>query len=263
MSKWKRILACGFALLMMKDNIINIHAQQSTIKIGVRSDIVNYSYYDEKNKQYYGFEIDLANQLAEDLGYENVKFIQVKPSNRKEKLLNKEVDCLIATYSISDTRKENFDFSPTYYSDETKIMVEKSSLISQVNDLEGKNIGILNGSNAGPLLSAKLSEEGIISSLQEDNDLYTQYDHLRLTRYNSYKEMSTALESGEVDALCMDGVIAQMYMDDSRQCLDINVAQQNYGVATRKGSSLTKAISKQIKAYRKDGMLKKLKDKWD
>lgn len=255
--------AMAFAMIL-SNTTTSMNASENSIKIGVRSDIVNYSYYSKTNKQYYGFEIDLANQLAEDLGYSNVQFIRVKPSNRKEKLLKNKVDCVIASYSISDSRKKDLDFSPAYYTDETKIMVEKSTLISEINDLARMNIGILDGTNAGPLLAIKLNEEGLISEILEDTDDYTQYDNgIRVTHYKTYADVSEALETGEIDAACMDGVIANMYKDNTRQFLDINVATQEYGVATKKGSSLTKKIRKLIKQYLKDGTIDTLKDKWD
>lgn len=261
--KRRGILAFIMAWVLLCGNVLDIKAAEGTLKVGVRSDIVNYSYYDKSNKQYYGFEIDLANQLAEDLGYSDVEFVRVKPSNRKEKLLNGDVDCVIASYSISDTRKKSLDFSPAYYTDQTKIMVEKSSMIDEVSDLNGKNIGILDGTNAGPLLATKLFNEGLISSIVEDNDSYTQYDHVRVTHFKSYAQVSDALETGDIDAACMDGVIAQMYKDDTRDYLNIDIADQQYGVATKKGSSLSKPIAKKIKKYLKDGTIDTLKDKWD
>ena len=106
-----------------------------TLRVGVRADIVNFGYLNEQTGKYYGMEIDLANEMANRLGYSNVELVTVLPDNRKEMLLNGEVDCLVACYSKTDTRLENFDFSPIYYTDATPVMVENSSRITDINQL--------------------------------------------------------------------------------------------------------------------------------
>ena len=71
-----------------------------------------------------------------------MEYITVTPDTRKAMLLNGEVDVVIATYSIAESREENFDFSAPYYEDDTIIMVEKSTLFGSIRDLKDKNIGI-------------------------------------------------------------------------------------------------------------------------
>ena len=107
-------------------------SKSGTLKVGVRDDVMNLGYLNPTTGQYYGMEIDLARLLAEDLGYAEAEFVTVKPDTRKDMLLNGDVDCLIAAYSISETRLENFDFSPAYYSDYTRIMVEKTYMIGSI-----------------------------------------------------------------------------------------------------------------------------------
>ena len=97
-----------------------------TLRVGVRSDIVNFGYLNERTGKYYGLEIDIAEEMARRMGYADVEFVTVTPDTRKDMLMNGEVDCLAACYSISDTRLENFDFSPAYYTDDAVIMVENS-----------------------------------------------------------------------------------------------------------------------------------------
>ena len=152
-------------------------AADKTLTVGVRGDIMNFGYYNETTGKFYGMEIDLANKLAKELGYSDVEFKQVEPDNRKDTLLNGDVDCLIAAYSITDTRLENFDFSPAYYTDDTKIMVEKSSMFTDIKDLKDKTVGTLAGVNAGPILAQKLADNGMITKVldEKEND-YTQYD---------------------------------------------------------------------------------------
>lgn len=235
-----------------------------TLKIGVRDDIMNFGYLNEKTGNFYGLEIDIAKEMADRLGYTDVEFITVKPETRKNMLLDEKVDCLIAAYSISDTRKENFDFSPAYYTDTAQIMVEKSTLFTELSQLKYKTIGVMSGANTGPVLAIKLHEMGMISEkVIADSDTETVYDNLTVKKIPSYAELSLALETGEVDAVCMDGCIANTYQTDSRILLDGVIQEQHYGVATNKGSDLSPKISDTIQEMLDDGTIDSLIDKWN
>lgn len=235
-----------------------------TLKAGVRADIVNFGYLNSESEKYYGLEIDIAEEMAKRMGYKDVEYVTVEPSTRKEMLQDGKVDCLVAAYSISDSRKKSFDFSEPYYTDGTRIMVEKSSLLTNTEDLKDKIVGVLSGSNAGPLLGQKLAELGIISGqVVSDSDDETVYEDITVRKYESYDALSAALEEGEVDAVCMDGCIAGTYMDEKRELLDLSISEQKYGVATQKDSELSKKVDKTIKAMLDDGTIGKLRDKWD
>ena len=145
--------------------LLGAAAGAETLRVGVRDDIINFGFYNETTGKYYGLEIDLAAELAQRIGCDGVEYITVTPDTRKDMLLNGEVDVVIATYSIAESREENFDFSAPYYEDDTIIMVEKSTLFGSIRDLKDKNIGIVNGTNAGPLLAQKLYDEGIITDV--------------------------------------------------------------------------------------------------
>lgn len=229
------------------------------LKVGVRDDIMNFGYLNETTGKFYGLEIDLAHELAEELGYADVEFTAVTPDNRKQTLLDGEVDCLIACYSIAETRLENFDFSPAYYEDFSRIMVEKSSLIDSMDDLLGKNIGVLDGADTAPTFAIKMNELGLIPDMEEQ----TLLDSYTYVRKDSYSELNAALEDGTVDVACMDGCIAQSYMNDDRIFLEETLNQENYGVATQKGSKLSTPVAEAIQKMLDDGTIDQLIDKWD
>lgn len=230
-------------------------AASKTLKVGVRDDIMHLGYLNPNTGKYYGLEIDLAAKLAEELGYEDVEYITVDPDNRKEKLQNGEVDCLIAAYSVEASRLENFDFSPAYYTDHSSIMVEKSSLIHELSDLVGKKTGVLDGANTAPKLSQKMIEEGLIT--EEDTRGSS------LVKMESYRDLSVALEEGTVDAVCMDGCIARAYMEDDREILEEKIGQEEYAVATQKDSDLSDPVAQAVQKMLDDGTIEGLIEKWN
>ena len=229
-----------------------------TLTVGVREDIMNFGYLNETTGKYYGLEIDLAHKLAEDLGYKNVEFVTVNPENRKDMLLEGKVDCMIAAYSISDSRLENFDFSPVYYSDESRVIVEKSSMLTTIEQLLGKRIGVLDGANTAPVFADKLVELGFIPEVDRET-----FDAVTFVRFDSYKDVDVALEEGAVDAACMDGCIAKAYMNDDRELFAETLREEDYGVATQKDSELSKPVAESIQKMLDDGTIDKLIDKWD
>ena len=244
-----------------------------TLRVGVRDNIVNFGYLNEISGKYYGLEVDIATELANRLGYGNVEFTTVTPDNRKQMLLDGNIDCIIACYSISDTRIENFDFSPAYYTDSICIMVENSSMIKKIEDLQNKKIGVMSGSNTGPILAIKLQEIGMIQGelgskvtgvqALSDTDEATVFNGMYFKKENNYNALSDDLEVGSVDAVAMDGAIAKTYKNDERKILNFNVSEQQYGVATQKGSELSAQVSEKIQGMLDDGTIEALKDKWD
>ncbi len=224
-------------------------AAGSALVVGVRDDIVNFSYLNETTGKFYGLEIDLAKELAKRLGREDVEFVAVTPTTREQVLQNGEVDCLIACYSINEEREELFDFSAPYYSDDTVFMVQTSSCFTRWMDLGGMTVGVLAGSNTGDLVK----------------DTMKKYSHkgVQLHEEDTYQDLSDALERGDVDAVCMDGCIAQAFMNEDRIYLPGSLATQTYGVATQKGSELSEQVAAAMDEMLSDGTVDQFIDKWD
>lgn len=260
------LLSC-VAMLAGCSSPFAIIGGKGTLKVGVRADISGFGYYNDKAGKYSGMEIDLAEDLAKRMGYHDVEFVTVTPDNRKEKLQSGEVDALIACYSITSTREENFDFSPSYYDTDVQLMVQNSSMITSINNLKGGVIGTMSGADTAPILVQKLIDIGFTDgqkkSANDDNTDVT-FDNFHLLQFDTYEKLSMALESGEVDAIALDGAVAKAYTDSDRSTLqNFSIEQQRYGVATQKGSDLSSKVSETVQAMLDDGTIAQLIDKWN
>ena len=249
------------------DDAVSAITGSGTLRAGVRADVVGFGYLNEGTGNYYGMEIDLVEELASRLGYGDIEFVTILPENRKEMLLDGQVDLIAACYSIAETRLENFDFSPAYYDDRVIAVVQNSSLIEGIDDMRGLTFGTMSGANAAPLLSTKLYEDGFTSgevvTANEDNS-DVSFDTWHLLQFPSYQELSDALEAGDVDAMVLDSAIAQTYLDDKRAVLeDFVVAEQSYGVATQKGSELSQPVADAVQEMLDDGTIEALVNKWN
>ena len=238
-----------------------------TLMVGVRSDIAGMSQLNEANGKYYGLEVDIAEEMASRMGYAGCEYATVTPDSRKEDLLDGNVDCLVACYSASDKRRENFDFSPAYYEDHIVLVCENSSLMSKVEDLKGGVFGTLAGANTAAYLANNLTQRGftdgrVLAANADNTDV--SFDTWHLYEYESYSALSDALECGEVDAMAADGAIARAYLNDERSILsDYEAADQDYAVATQKGSDLSQKVADAIQSMLDDGTIAGLIDKWD
>lgn len=238
-----------------------------TLTVGVRSDIVGFSLYNETTGTYYGLEIDLARELASRLGFADTSFVSVTPDSRKETLLVGDVDCLIACYSVSESREQNFDFSPSYYTDSLRLMVENSTLIASVSDLQGATIGTVAGANTAPLLLQEFVDMGfstgeVVSGNEDNTDV--QFDTWHLLEFGDYEALARALEIGQADAVAMDGSIAKTYASNDRSFVDgFEASPQEYAVATQKDSDLSARISAAMQQMIDDGTVAALVEKWN
>ncbi len=267
---WGIFIAAIFAVALLLGlwgcGASNTPTKSDTLCVGVRSDVMGFGYFNNETNKYYGLEIDIAYEMADRLGYKNVEFSTVLPDDRKDSLQNGSVDCLVACYSITDSRLKNFDFSSAYYEDHAVFMVEKSSMIDSIDQLKGKTIATMAGANTAPQLVAQLTTEGRttgqpISANEDNTDV--QFDTFRLVQFSSYEELSQALEVGKVDAICLDEAIAKTFMLDNRKFLNYAGQSQYYGVATQKDSALSSPVAETIQSMIDDGTIATLIDKWD
>ena len=228
----------------------------NVIKIGVRKNLANFSSYNEDAGTYYGFEDDLAAYIAVCLGYDGAELIGVDPEERESALENGEIDCLIAAYSYTEERAGKFDLSEPYYYDSGRVMIEKSTLFTDYADLEGAVVAVRKGTDAGDNLAQKLVSDGLIKQAS-DMDSF-----LELVEYESYEEMNSALEYGDVDALCSDGCITLPWLNDERTYFEEAYSEEQYVIATIKGSDLTAKIASALSQLKENGTITRLEIKW-
>ncbi|MFH9473097.1 serine/threonine-protein kinase [Streptomyces anulatus] len=113
-----------------------------TLEIGVKDDQPGLSKFDKKTRTYKGYDIDLAYAIAESMGYSKgeVAFTTVATDYRSTALKTKQVDLVIASYSITDDRKTaspggySVDFAGPYYEASRGFLVREKSSKYTIND---------------------------------------------------------------------------------------------------------------------------------
>ena len=230
---------------------------RGVLRVGVKNAVPGFGYQDPLTGEYSGLEIDLANKIAEYLGVD-VEFTTVTAATRGELLDSGDIDCVLATFTITDERKQTWDFTTPYYTDAVTVLVEDSSGISSLSDLVGKTVGVSSGSTSARELVRAMVDKGLISGDNFDPDTFdatTWTEGVTFHQYDDYPTISTALSAGEVDAFCVDRSILAIYKTDGRSYIEDEFAPQEYGIATTKGSGLSDVCEQLVTQWLSDGTI--------
>lgn len=230
------------------------------LKVGVKNNVVGFGYQDPLTNKYSGMEIDLADKIAKSLGYNGVEFTAVTAATRTQLLDAGTIDCVLATFTITDERKKSWDFSTPYYTDAVTVLVQKSSGITSLSGLAGKTVGVSTSSTSAKSLATAMASAGVIPSFNTSADFVpsTFSGGVKFKEFTDYPSISSALTAGTVDAFCVDKSILATYMNKDRTYIKEKFSPQDYGVATKKGSELSAPIDKLITTWLKDGTIKTL-----
>ena len=230
---------------------------RGVLRVGVKNAVPGFGYQDPLTGEYSGLEIDLANKIAEYLGVD-VEFTTVTAATRGELLDSGDIDCVLATFTITDERKETWDFTTPYYTDAVTVLVEDSSGISSLSDLVGKTVGVSSGSTSARELVRAMVDKGLISGDNFNPDTFdatTWTEGVTFHQYDDYPTISTALSAGEVDAFCVDRSILAIYKTEGRSYIEDEFAPQEYGIATTKGSGLSDVCEQLVTQWLSDGTI--------
>lgn len=230
---------------------------RGVLKVGVKNAVMGFGFQDTLTGEYSGMEISLAEKIAEYLGVD-VEFTTVTAATRTELLDSGDIDCVLATFTITDERKKSWDFSTPYFTDHVTVLVENASGISGLADLVGKKVGVSSGSTSAKSLVSAMIDAGVIEGTGFDADTFDPAlwtEGVSFQQYDDYPTISTGLSAGEVDAFCVDKSILAIYNTDSRSYIEDEFAPQEYGVATKKGSGLSEVVDGLVQEWLADGTI--------
>ena len=214
---------------------------RGVLRVGVKNAVIGFGYQDPITSEYSGMEIDIAKALADQLGVD-VEFTTVTAATRTELLDSGDIDCVLATFTITEERKQSWDFTTPYYTDHVTVLVEDASGIKTLADLKDKLVGVSSGSTSARALTSAMIDAGVLDGTGFDKDTFdpaTWKDGISFQQFDDYPGISTALAAGQVDAFCVDKSILAVYKTEGRSYIADEFAPQEYGIATKKGSGFS------------------------
>ncbi len=237
---------------------------RGVLRVGVKNAVPGFGLQDALTGEYTGMEIDLGAKIAEELGVD-VEYTTVTAATRGELLDSGDIDCVLATFTITEERKQTWDFTTPYYTDAVTVLVEDASGIKTMADLKDKKVGVSSGSTSARELTAAMIEAGVLDGEGFDRDTFdaaTWTKGISYRQYEDYPAISTALSAGEIDAFCVDKSILAIYKTDGRSYIEDKFAPQEYGVVTKKGSGFSKVCEDLVTKWLDDGTIQGLIDNY-
>lgn len=233
---------------VINDDLTTI-TQRDRLIVGIRNDAPPFGFKD-KNGFTVGYDADLARLIAKGiLGDEKkVEFVPVTASNRIMKLNSGEVDCLIATMSITTQRQQFLNFSTPYYMAGQVILVRSSSKATSLRDFTGKKLIIVFGSTSEKNLRSNVPEVTVIG-------------------YKTYNDAYNALKNGKADGIVADDTVLLGFStnDKSVKLLPKRYSKEPYAVVFRKDDAsinFTNKVDYIVENLQSTGRLNRLQEKW-
>jgi polar amino acid transport system substrate-binding protein len=192
-----------------------------------------------------GIDVEIAGAIAEQLGLEleieDIAFDSIIPE-----IVSGKADIGAAGMTVTEDRKQNVDFSDTYAHATQVIIVKEDSEIKGVADLEGKVMGVQQGTTG---------------------DIYVSGDYgdAAVERYAKGMEAVQALAQGKVDAVVIDGEPAKQYIKEVEglKIIDESYTDEDYAIAIKKGNTaMVEAVNAALAELKSEGKLDEIVAKY-
>jgi len=132
-------------------------AKAGKVKIGVKFDQPGLGFKRAGEAVPTGFDVEIGKILAAKLGIpaSKVTWTETISDNREPFLQKGTVDFVVATYSITDERRQVVGQAGPYYVTGQQLLVKKGSPIKSVADVKGKEVCSVTGSTSLKQIEAK------------------------------------------------------------------------------------------------------------
>ena len=155
----------GAGSAQSSSNLLESIKSAGKIRIGVEGTYRPYTYHDASGKLA-GFEYDIAETLAKDLGV-TAEFIETPWDSLIAGVDADRYDIVINNVSATDERKQKYDFSVPYLYSEPKVAVKKDSSLQNVSEISGHSSAQSETSNFRKMVEAKGASIVVVSGFDE------------------------------------------------------------------------------------------------
>ncbi|WP_268930017.1 glutamate ABC transporter substrate-binding protein [Nocardioides potassii] len=170
-------------------------ADAGTINVGVKFDQPGLGFNETGSDMPTGFDVDIAKILVASLGIDpddtsKVKYVETISDNREPFLQEGKVDLVLASYSITDERRQVVGQTGPYMLTGQQLLVPEDSDAEGPEDLQGKEVCSVTGSTS--LENAKAQG-------------------MKPVGFDTYSQCVDKVLDGTVEAMTTDGTILAGY----------------------------------------------------
>ena len=250
------VLATSGAFAQANDTLAKVKAS-GVITMGVRdsSGALSYTLGDGK---YAGYHVEICSRIIANVEKAvgrklEVKYQSVTSQNRIPLVQNGTVDIECGSTTNNATRLKDVSFLPTTFVEEVRIAVKANSGITDIAQLNGKNVATTTGTTSVQTLRKNQRATGV-----DFKEIFGK-DH---------SDSFLLLESGRADAFVMDGAILAGNIATSKAPADFKIvgevlSVEPIAIMVRKDDAAFKKVGDDtVKEMMKSGDMAKLWDKW-
>ncbi|MFC4005395.1 transporter substrate-binding domain-containing protein [Prauserella oleivorans] len=202
-----------------------------------------------QNGQTVGFDVDIVDLVAKDLGVEQSIFDTSFEGIESGQSFNTgQCDLAAAAITINDKRDRVMDFSKGYFDANQALLVKKGSGIQGLEQLRGKTLGVQLSTTGEDYAEQNKAKYGYTTR---------QFEDLAL--------LQTAVKTGQVDAAINDNSVLYDFVKqnpDTEVTAEFETGEQ-YGIAVKTGNGALRAkINEVIDRAKQDGTYDRIYEKW-
>jgi polar amino acid transport system substrate-binding protein len=223
---------------------------QNTLLMGTEADYIpfGFRYASEPASNIIGFDIALANIIADRLGFnivvQNRPFEELLPA-----LQSGTLDFAIAAITPTPERQQMVDFSEVYFETRHALVSRWEMPVRTLADLPGKTVAVQQGT---------IQEQVVLQLLDDGMDIRPQ-----IFQYTN--DIITAVRELEVDVAITEELVAEAYLENN-PTLEFDVLGElpsvPLAIAFPKGSPHVASFNQVIRELRATGELEQLSRQW-
>ncbi len=205
-----------------------------------------FEYVDETTQEIIGLDVDLIKAIAEDQGLE-LELVNVPWDSLLAGMAQCQYDISISAMTITEERKQSFNFSDPYFAAGQIVTVQKGNTsINGKDDLAGKTVGV------------QLGTTGDIEAQNMPDVTVKNYDDIGLAFQD--------LINGQIDAVIADNPLALGYVGQNPDTLKVvgdAFTDEYYGIAVCKtNTDLLEKLNQGLASVKAEGVIDQLTLKW-
>ncbi len=204
--------------------------------------------YTDESGNFTGFDTELAMLICEKLGVEP-EFLEINWDTKEVELNAKSIDCIWNGLTITPARQETMEITQPYVKNAQVVLMKAGADYSDTSSLIGKSVAAEQGS-AGE------------STIKDDANL-SQAIYVPKTQQT---DCLLEVKAGTADAAVLDLTLAKTMTGEGTNYQDLAIvdrlAEEDYGVAFRKGSDVCSAVNGIFDELTADGTMNALAEKY-
>jgi polar amino acid transport system substrate-binding protein len=189
-----------------------------------------------------GFDVDVISEVAKRLDLDlTIKDSSFDALQSGAALNAGQCDLAASAMTITEEREANLDFTEGYYDSKQSLLVPAGSDIASIDDLDGKKVGVQQGTTGKAYAEENASGADLIS-------------------FPSDGEMFQAIKGGQVDALLQDLPVNLDHTKSGEfELVETYDTDEAYGFAIKQGNTqLVEDVNGALDEMREDGTYDKI-----